>query len=264
MSYTPAAEKEIPDHMLKVILNHYLRGVLDRVNDLETVVRVMLTSPEYLPIEAAGLNGSTNRKRIFSELLRLYDFSCIFETGTYLGDSAGYFAQTAGIPVHSAEINPLLCSFARSRLRQVRQVTLHNCDSRVFLKDMAGRSELTDGECFFYLDAHWGSDSPLVEEIALIASHWRRFVVMVDDFQVPGDDGYAFDRCGLFRRMNLALIGGIMRRHNLAAYFPSLPGREDTTPGKPKGFVILSDSGEYGNRMQSMPLLRRHPPLRNA
>jgi hypothetical protein len=69
--------------------------------------------------------------------------------------------------VHSAEINPLLCSFARSRLRQVQQVTLHNCDSRVFLKDMAGRRELTEGECFFYLDAHWGSDSPLVEEIAL-------------------------------------------------------------------------------------------------
>jgi hypothetical protein len=71
LSYTPAAEKENPVHMLKVIINHYLRDVLDRVNDLETVVRVMLTSPEYLPIEAAGLNGSTNRKRIFSELLRL-------------------------------------------------------------------------------------------------------------------------------------------------------------------------------------------------
>jgi hypothetical protein len=250
--------------MIKVIINHYLRDVLDRMNDLETVVRVMLTSPEYLPIEAAGLNGSVNRKQIFAELLRTYNFSCILETGTYLGDSAGYFAQTAGIPVHSAEINPLLHSLARSRLRHVQPITLHNCDSRAFLRDMASRRDLTEGECFFYLDAHWGSDYPLPEEVALIASHWRRFVVMVDDFQVPGDDGYAFDRCGLFKRMNLALIGDSLRRHNLTAYFPSLPGREDTTPGNPKGFVILSDSGEYGSRLQSLPLLRMHSPLRNA
>jgi hypothetical protein len=242
--------------MFKAIRNHYLRDLLDRMNDLETAVRVMLTSPDYLPIEAAGLNGSINRKRIFAELLRLYNFSYILETGTYLGDSAGYFAQTAGIPVHSSEINPLLHSLAKSRLRHVQHVTLHNCDSRAFLCDMAGRRGLTDCECFFYLDAHWGIDYPLAEEVALIASHWRRFVVMVDDFQVPGDDGYAFDRCGLFKRMNLALIDKSLRRHNLAAYFPSLPGREDTTPDKPKGFVILSDSGEYGSRLQALPLLK--------
>jgi len=242
--------------MFKAIRNHYLRDLLDRMNDIETAVRVMLTSPDYLPIEAAGLNGSINRKRIFAELLRLYNFSYILETGTYLGDSAGYFAQTAGIPVHSSEINPLLHSLAKSRLRHVQHVTLHNCDSRAFLRDMAGKRGLTDCECFFYLDAHWGIDYPLAEEVALIALHWRRFVVMVDDFQVPGDDGYAFDRCGLFKRMNLALIDKSLRRHNLAAYFPSLPGREDTTPGKPKGFVILSDSGEYGSRLQALPLLK--------
>ena len=120
LSYTPATKKEILVKMLKAIRNHYFRDMLNRMNDLETAVRVMLTSPNYLPCVAAGLNGSVNRKRIFAELQRLYDFRCILETGTYLGDSAGYFAQTAGIPVHSSEINPLLYAVARSRLQAGR------------------------------------------------------------------------------------------------------------------------------------------------
>jgi hypothetical protein len=45
---------------------------------------------------------------------------------------------------------------------------------------------------FFYLDAHW-YDDVLAEEFDLIAEHWARYVVMIDDFVVPHDPGYEYD-----------------------------------------------------------------------
>ena len=49
---------------------------------------------------------------------------------------------------------------------------------------------------FVYLDAHWAEELPLAEELCIVASAWTRCVVMVDDFQVPGDSGYAYDDYG--------------------------------------------------------------------
>jgi hypothetical protein len=45
----------------------------------------------------------------------------------------------------------------------------------------------------FYLDAHWGADPPLTGELEEIAAGWSDAVAVIDDFQVPGDDGYRYD-----------------------------------------------------------------------
>ncbi|MBI5905412.1 MAG: hypothetical protein HZB86_07650 [Deltaproteobacteria bacterium] len=244
--------------MLKSIRNHYFRDVINRLNDLETAVRVLTETPAYEPGDGVGLNGSMNRKRIFGELLRKYDFSFVIETGTYLGDTAGYFAEASNLPVCSSEINPMLHSLARMRLKGRTGIRLVRSDSRKFLEDMGADRDVAEKECFFYLDAHWGKDCPLAEEISIIASRWRNFVVMVDDFQVPGDPGYAYDRCGMFRWMNLSLIRKSVREHDLGAYFPSTPAREESALGKPKGFVVLARNGEYGDRLKTVSLLREH------
>ena len=45
---------------------------------------------------------------------------------------------------------------------------------------------------FIYLDAHWYSDLPLQAEIDITFSAWKRFIVLIDDFQVPGKPGFRF------------------------------------------------------------------------
>jgi len=244
--------------MFKAIRNHYLRDMMNRLNDLETAVSVFTSHPVYVPGDSAGLNGSMNRKRIFLELMQKYDFSFVIETGTYLGDSAGYFADASKLPVYSSEINPMLHSLAKMRLKGRPGIHLVRSDSRKFLEEMSANPDVVEKECFFYLDAHWGKDCPLAEEISIIASRWRKFVVMVDDFQVPGDPGYAYDRCGTFKRMNLPLIRKSVKEHDLAAYFPSTPSREEAVSGRPKGFVMLAGNGEYGDRLKTVSLLREH------
>ena len=244
--------------MFKAIRNHYFRDLINRMNDLETAVHVLTDSPAYVPGDGVGLNGSMNRKRIFGALLRKYDFSFVIETGTYLGDSAGYFADTSKLPVCSSEINSILHSLAKIRLKGRPGIRLVRSDSRKFLEEMSGNPDVVQKECFFYLDAHWGKDCPLAEEISIIASRWPKFVVMVDDFQVPGDDGYEYDRCGVFRKMNLPLIRESVREHDLGVYFPSTPSREESVSGRPKGFVMLVRNGEYGDRLKTVSLLREH------
>lgn len=244
--------------MFKAIRNHYFRDMINRLNDLETAVRVLTDSPAYVPGDSVGLNGSMNRKKIFGELLRKFDFSFVIETGTYLGDSAGFFADASKLPVYSSEINPMLHSLAKIRLKGRPGIHLVRSDSRKFLAEMSANQDVVEKESFFYLDAHWGKDCPLAEEISIIASGWPNFVVMVDDFQVPGDPGYAYDRCGVFKKMNLPLIRKTVKEHDLGAYFPSTPSREESISGRPKGFVMLARNGEYGDRLKTVSLLREH------
>lgn len=244
--------------MFKAIRNHYFRDVINRLSDLETAVRVLTDSPAYVPGDSVGLNGSMNRKKIFGELLRKFDFSIVIETGTYLGDSAGYFADASKLPVYSSEINPMLHSLAKIRLKGRPGIHLVRSDTRKFLEEMSGNPDMVQKECFFYLDAHWGKVCPMAEEVSIIASRWQNFVVMVDDFQVPGDPGYAYDRCGMFKWMNLSLIRKSVKKHDLCVYFPSTPSQEESIARRPKGFVMLARNGEYGDRLKTISLLREH------
>ena len=45
----------------------------------------------------------------------------------------------------------------------------------------------------FYLDAHSDDDYPLQDEIKYIVENYKNFILLIDDFQVPEDDGYGYD-----------------------------------------------------------------------
>jgi hypothetical protein len=78
------------------------------------------------------------------------------------------------------------------RLQNIPNITFEHDDSRSFLKKLAN-TKLSMKIVFIYLDSHWYDDLPLREEIEIICNGWRHFVLMVDDFQVPGDSEYGYD-----------------------------------------------------------------------
>jgi hypothetical protein len=63
-----------------------------------------------------------------------------------------------------------------------------------------------------------------------MASHWDRWAAMIDDFQVPDDEGYGF---GQYHGTNLTidLLAGPMGTHGVVPYFPAAPGRDKATAG---------------------------------
>ena len=232
----------------------YLRALKRRVGTLETVVENLLTSPDYMPDTARAFNGQAGRQAIFEAVTRHMRFESIVETGTYLGNTTGWMNHVTGLPVHTSEINRYFHLLACRRLAARNQISLELGDSIDFLRRLAA-SPITAQRVYFYLDAHWYESLPLAEELRLIAQHWRNFVVMVDDFEVPGDAGYGFDDYGFRRSLSMNCFGKTFRELGLAAYCPSLPSSQET--GSRSGCVLLAKAGSDAAReLDTLSLLR--------
>jgi hypothetical protein len=141
-----------------------------------------------------ALNGQVNRERALAMILGAYRPDLIVETGTYLGSSTRWLAGWEA-PVLSAEVNPKFFLASALRLRAVENVTLALGSSLELLQRLA-REAGRYSRPLFYLDAHWEGRLPLWDELELIWGHWGTAVVVIDDFRVPGDDGYGYDAYG--------------------------------------------------------------------
>ncbi len=248
---------QILELLVPTAIKEYFRDIQRRLSILETLVDTLIESPTYKSADDAGFNGQMVRKRIFTELLSVCEFEAIVETGTWLGNTTGYMAETANLPIYTSEINPRFHRIAKQRLNEVANI--HNIhmqlsDSRAFLRHLATTS-LTSQCLFFYLDSHWYNDLPLHDEITLIANHWQQFVIMVDDFKVPHDAEYEYDRYG---KTSLALdyIQDLLVSHQLVPFFPIVPASEES--GSRRGCVVLARQGAISAQLATLTELRRY------
>lgn len=150
-----------------------------------------LPAPRSLPF-----NGQERRIAIVREIAETFPIDRVVETGTFRGATTGLLAGMFGKPVATVEADPRFHAYASRRIGNHPKVETRLGDSRAFLRELAGRKEWTEWPTFFYLDAHWEHDLPLADELRIIARSWERAVVMIDDFEVPGDPGYGFDDYG--------------------------------------------------------------------
>jgi hypothetical protein len=240
---------------IKAYFAHFhqrLAALEDRLTNLETAVDCLVQSPKYEPGGSDAFNGQHLRKEIFTSLLSIFNFKLIVETGTYLGHTTGFLAERSGLPVHTAELDPRFFALAKTRLSNVPNIYQELIDSRQLIARL-GNEMGTDG-AFFYLDAHWYDDLPLKEEIALICDHWKHFVIMIDDFRVPDDEGYGYDDYGPDKILSLELVRPLLLRHRLSSFFPSRPSSEES--GARRGCVLLTRRGESSERLTEMASLR--------
>ena len=214
----------------------YFRSMKRRIWVLEQTIDMLLSSPAFVPDDATGFNGQAGRKRIFQSLARELPFDCLVETGTFVGNTSGWMHHVSRLPVFSSEINPRFHLLARKRLAAFHGIQLEHSNSADFLAKLAA-SPLKDQFVFFYLDAHWYQDLPLAAELNIISESWRRFVIMVDDFEVPRDGGYGFDDYGFGRSLTVGTFASLFERLSLATYFPTLPFELET--GARSGCVVL-------------------------
>jgi len=200
-------------------------------------------------------NGQPNRVRIFRSIVAAVHPAAIVETGTYLGTTTEFMART-GVPVYTVESQPRNYGFARARLRRTSNISIRFGDSRAALRSFFGGplASKVDKTIFAYLDAHWYHDLPLAEEIDIIFSFCRGAVVMIDDFQVPGDPGYAYDDFGEGKALTPAYIEAAVDKHGLRAFYPSQPSFEEGGPRR--GCVVLVKDMTPANALAASALLR--------
>ncbi len=182
-------------------------------------------------------NGQVFRQRIFTELIRHIDFTAIVETGTFRGTTTEFMQKASGLPVHTVEKNPRTHGYAGWRFRRNPKIVTRCGDSRSFLKSLFREPLFCRKPVFFYLDAHWDDDLPLLEEIELIMAHCPRGVVMIDDFKVPGDEGYGYDAYGKGKTVDLKYIAHLRKKLAFEAFFPSMGAEHES--GKKRGCVVL-------------------------
>lgn len=198
------------------------------------------------------MNGQAGRQRICRQIIETIKPSAIVETGAFRGTTTEFLAGF-GAPVYTVEVNAQYHAYAALRLRKLRdRVRLTLGDSRSFLRELALDSTIPKDAVFFYLDAHWDEDLPLADEIATILEFWSRAVIMVDDFEVPGDE-YRYDDYGPGRALNAEYLATLGRR-DLALFYPSLPAREET--GARRGCVVLCNEETTRRRLEALDSLR--------
>lgn len=189
--------------------------------------------PKFAVSWGGPLNGQQGRRDLVRQIAKSMHFDRVIETGTHLGTSAAFFADVFGSPVHTVESEPRFFLYSQRRFKDRADIHVSQGDSREFLRTMR---QAADETVFFYLDAHWEEDLPLAEELRIIAADWTSAVVMIDDFEVPHDPGYAFDDYGPGRRLCVdylpadALIGW-------SIFYPTVPSEVET--GARRGCCVL-------------------------
>jgi hypothetical protein len=111
------------------------------------------------------------------------------ETGTNDGDSLAilspYFPE-----LYSCELFPNTYELACRNLHTIKNTYLYNQSSPDFLR-FIGKSFENSSETIIFLDAHWGSDCPILEELQIIADHKITGPIIIHDFFVPGENNTA-------------------------------------------------------------------------
>jgi predicted O-methyltransferase YrrM len=184
-------------------------------------------------------NGQHLRQDMFRSIVDVFKPLAIIEAGTYLGTTTEFLADT-NLPVYSIEADPRTYSYARVRLWRRTNVKLTFGDSRGALRALLAGPlrHLSKANLFFYLDAHWDKDLPLLEELEIIFNRCSSTLVMVDDFEVPDEPGYGYDDYGPGKALTLNYIKPAIEKHQLTIYFPSAPAREEG--GKRRGCIVLA------------------------
>ena len=199
-----------------------------------------------------AMNGQSGRISLFRDIFTATEPSAIIETGTFIGSTTKFFADF-GVPVHSVEADEGVLSVAKFNNRRIHdKVTFSLSDSRSFLRQLANDRQLAQSRIFFYLDAHWNADLPLEDEINIIFDSFREAVIMIDDFQVPGES-YAYDDYGPGAALNSTYLDA-MKRTDMTRLYPSLPATEET--GARRGCVVLCNDVNIRDRLSKLASLR--------
>lgn len=214
-----------------------------------------LRQPEGEQSFGGPFNGQLARQKMFLALIQLLTPSMICETGTYKGTTTEFLAQSCKLPILTVEGNKKAYGYSKLRLAKYRHVRVELGDSRQVLTNHLSHGCLKARSVTYYLDAHWNDDLPLAEEVDLIFTMSDDATVVIDDFEVPGDSGYAFDVYGP-NKLSVDYLEYVIQKHRLICFFPSCHSAEES--GAKRGCVVLAQ-GE-----KRITLLRQCQHLRQV
>lgn len=191
-------------------------------------------------------------QNLISDSIEFFRVSTFFETGTFRGDSLRYVAARFGDRLNyiSCEINKDVYQIATravstdQHLKSTREkIHIFNESSPECIRRTI-EAGLTVQPVLFWLDAHWYTYWPLLEELKEILGHLNKVIIVIDDFKLPFksvfDGGY--DSCGGVDN-DLAYIDRILKiednpsRYNIL--FPNYESKIAGNDARVRGYVAI-------------------------
>jgi predicted O-methyltransferase YrrM len=216
--------------------------------------------------------GAFHRDRVYRammlDLLEAMPITSFVETGTYRGYSTELIAtRHPQLPVFTSEVVPATFDRARRALAGYRNVTPMLGSSEACVKELLEGNKLGTLP-LLYLDAHWERYWPLRDELRLIGAGRRRAVIVIDDFEVPGQEhfGYDVDGGGVVqagKKCNLEYIASALSgEQNYQVVFPKYSAQAAFGGGGRgllRGHVILFQNlADECEAFLHRPLAREH------
>jgi hypothetical protein len=199
-------------------------------------------------------NGQRRRVAMVKAMFAAIPFATIVETGTFRGLTTMFLREISTAPIATIEVNPGYFDYSRRRLRSLDAVSTFLGHSPAVLEQLRQQPEWQAEPAFFYLDAHWLDDLPLVDELRVVCRGWTDFAVLIDDFRVEGDAGYFYDDYGPGKTLALPLLAELAGLAKLHLFWPSAPSRDET--GARRGYVVLASPGRIASALGGITHLR--------
>jgi predicted O-methyltransferase YrrM len=195
-------------------------------------LRAWLTGRPYY------FNRQKMRAQVFDEINSAIRFDNYVETGTYLGLTTyflGTTAQSGHANVYTCEINEDFLDITRRVAGRLRNMNFALGNSVDFLRDHT--SALSKAANFVYLDAHWYDYLPLRDELSILKD-WTDTIILIDDFKVPSNPDFGWDKYDRGREISLEYINGSFGSHPV--YFPNYPISAEGGPAL--GYCLIPTS----------------------
>jgi hypothetical protein len=199
-------------------------------------------------------NGQKRRVEAVAAMFRAVPFKTVVETGTYRALTTMHLRTLTSAPIATVEVNKRYFEYSKKRLRKFDGVHQFLGHSPEVLQKLRGEAVWQAQPCFFYLDAHWLDDLPLIDELHVIREGWRDFAALIDDFRVDGDDGYQYDDYGAGKALELRLLAGVPELADLHVFWPAASSAKET--GARRGWVVVASPGSVADALAKVPELR--------
>lgn len=172
-------------------------------------------------------------------------------------------SQSGRYQIHSVDIDPYSYKAAKKNFSSNPNIYLYYSHSEKFLDFLLApeiKRQQLDNNYLFFLDAHWGKDWPLREELKVIRQ-LKKYLIVIDDFMVPGKSDPSFPQ-GPFgfdvyrgQILNWTYIGDLFIGISVRIFYPQRPNRDK------KGWVLIAHgySDDELRFLESLELFEMDP-----
>ncbi|MDL2334504.1 MAG: hypothetical protein QFC55_00550 [Chloroflexota bacterium] len=240
-------------HFVRRLFEHVPASVGGHLQRLPAPLTLGITGP---------FNGMRQRTAAVGAMFAAIPFGTVIETGTYRALTTRHLSTLTGAPIATIEVNPSYYRFAQGRLSKLPQVHQFLGKSPAVLEQLRVDPAWHAEPVFFYLDAHWLHDLPLLDELAVVRRGWTSFVALIDDFRVDGDDGYFYDDYGPGKALILPLLAKDPGLADLHVFWPNARAADET--GARRGWVVLASPGDVTDALTKLPQVRAAGTLAQA